>query len=347
MKLFQDNKSKAITIFFIAFLLNSQILAQGAIFLMIYPGARSVGLAGAFTAVADDGSAAYYNPAGFAFQSEVNLYICRSNWLPGLYPGMRYLFGTLTVPSRWANIGVATTYLTTGKTEVINEQGHYIGEYQTYDVAPAIYASKKITPFLGVGGTLKYIYSFLVPGWVFDSLPGLGFESGGTGKSVALDIGLLSYINSFGKTGVGLVMQNLGPGISYTRKGEKDPLPLAVKFGLSHKITLNDMIGNESDNWFINWLFRSSRLIIAFDFYRSLVGGNDFWQSYGMELQISPFALRYGKFNDPEGARVGRTIGFGLDFNYLKFNVADDANIYEFATKNLRYDLIISFPFNY
>jgi hypothetical protein len=346
MCLYQDCKSKVIILFFIAFLINSRVLAQGAVFLMIYPGARSVGMAGAFTAVADDGSAAYYNPAGIAFQKDVNLYLCRSNWLPGLYPGMRYSFGTLTIPFRWADIGIAVTYLNTGKTEVINDQGQYIGEFETYDVAPAIYASKKISSFLAVGGTLKYIYSFLVPDWVFDSFPELNM-TGGTGKSVALDLGMLSYFNSFGKTGVGLVMQNLGPGISYTSSGAKDPLPLAIKFGLSHKITLNDMIENESDNWFINWLFRSSRLIIAFDFYRSLVGSNDFWQSYGLELQISPFAIRLGKFNDPEGARVGRTTGFGLDLNYLKFNVANDANIYDFSTENLRYDLTISFPFNY
>ena len=343
-------KLKIIILFFTGLFLSGQLFAQGAVFLMIYPGARQVGMGGAFTAIADDAFATYYNPAGIAFQREINLDFCRSNWLPGLAPGgveMRYLFGSLTAPLKWANIGISCTYLTTGKTQVIDEHGHYLGEYETYDVAPAICAGKKISSFLGVGGTLKYIYSFLVPQWVFDSMPELGIEAGGIGKSIALDIGVLSTFASFGNSGIGFVIQNIGPGIRYTKSGGADPLPLAIKFGLSHKITLKDIIEQESNNWFVNWLFESSRLILAYDFYRSLVGRNDFWQSFGLELQISPVVIRLGKFNDPEGARVGRTVGFGLDLNYLKFNVASDADIYDFPTENLRYDLTISFPFNY
>lgn len=347
MNLNRKTKTKIPITSFIAFLLTSQVFAQGAVFLMIYPGARQVGMGGAFTAIADDATATYYNPAGLAFQDNMNLYFCRSNWLPGLFPGMKYLFGTFTASLNWIKAGISCTYLNTGKTEVINEQGRYLGEYETYDLAPAICASGKISSFCGVGGALKYIYSFLVPQWVFDSMPELGIEAGVTGKSFALDIGTLSYFTTFGKTGIGLVIQNIGPGISYTSSGAKDPLPLAVKFGLSHKITMKNIVEAKSANWFVNWWFESSRLILAYDFYRSLVDRNDFWQSFGMELQVSPFAIRLGRFSDPNGARVGRTVGFGIDLNYLKFNVASDADIYDFSTENLRYDLTVSFPFNY
>jgi long-chain fatty acid transport protein len=48
-------------------------LAWGSAFTITEQGARAAGMATAFTSVADDGSAIYYNPAGIAFQSGTKL----------------------------------------------------------------------------------------------------------------------------------------------------------------------------------------------------------------------------------------------------------------------------------
>ena len=52
-----------ITIFFLITLTGSQTFADP---FMNYPGARAKAMGGAFTGIADDASAVWYNPAGLA-----------------------------------------------------------------------------------------------------------------------------------------------------------------------------------------------------------------------------------------------------------------------------------------
>jgi hypothetical protein len=300
-------------------------------------------MGGAFTGIADDAFATYYNPAGLAFQENIDMSISQSDWLPGLYPGMNYYYGSLISPVSKVTMGISWTYLNTGTTEVTDENGNYLGEYTSYDMAPAISVGKKISDNFAVGGTFKYVYSFLFPEWIWQYFPDLG-SIGGTGRTIAFDIGSLVSFASFGKTGMGIVIQNIGPGIRYTHSGEKDLLPTAIRFGVSHKVLLKDFVKQESNNWFINYMRESSKLIVAYDFYYSLVNGKDFWQSYGMEICFAPLLFRLGHFADPDGLRIGRTVGFGLDLKYVKFDVANDANIYDFSTDNLRYDLSVKLP---
>src|SRR5438105_1756828 len=51
-------------------------------FLLIAPNARADGMGEAGTALADDASAAFWNPAGLAFQTGQELSLTHSNWLP-------------------------------------------------------------------------------------------------------------------------------------------------------------------------------------------------------------------------------------------------------------------------
>ncbi|MCK5842468.1 MAG: hypothetical protein KAH31_09890, partial [Candidatus Sabulitectum sp.] len=69
------------------------LMAQGAfavttsvIWLDITPGARANGMGESFTAVADDATASYWNPAGLAFAEEGSREITlqHSQWLPQL-----------------------------------------------------------------------------------------------------------------------------------------------------------------------------------------------------------------------------------------------------------------------
>lgn len=339
-------------ILFVIFFINIELPANpvidevypGAVFLMIHPSARAVGMGGAFTSIADDAYATYYNPAGLAFQENINASFCESNWLPGLYPEMRYYNGSLISPVSKVTMGISWIYLNTGVTEVIDENGNYLGEYETYDMSPAISIGRKFSNSFGVGGTFKYIYSYLIPDWVFAAMPELGITTTGTGRAFALDLGTLLTLSSFGKTGLGLVIQNIGTPIKYSHSGEEDPLPKAIKFGISQKILLKDLIKQQSNNWFINYLLESSKLIVAYDFYRSLVNSKEFWQSVGTEICLTPIAFRFGYFSDPNGQRKGRTIGFGIDLEYLRINVASDADIYDFGTENLRYELSLKLP---
>ena len=104
--------------------------------LMVWPTARSTALAGAMTGLADEADAAYFNPAGLAFQTTAKAYITYDNWLQDLYPGMRYASASGGVPlnlrflqGRRAYIAGSTALLRIGRMSVYDERtGRNIGQ---------------------------------------------------------------------------------------------------------------------------------------------------------------------------------------------------------------------------
>jgi len=325
----------------------------GAVFLMIYPGARQVGMAGAFSAIADDALATYYNPAGLGFQKSVDFSFHHSNWLPGLHPGMSYQYTALSLPIyKGLTFAASMTYLSTGKTEVINEQGEYLGEYYPYDKVTAI--SLGIEPFsilghepiLSLGVTFKDITSFLVPSWVWVLMPELGIDSGGTASSTAQDFGVLIHTPalSFGQFGLGLGWQNIGHRMVYFPGTDGDPLPLAFNTGVSYKITAKDWLKGKKFfdfgkglEWATKWFLEESHISIAFDIHKVLIGSKRPWYSFGVEFApLAPLAIRMGYFKDADGLRVGTTYSVGLDLKFLRLDFGSDADIYDFPTDNWR-----------
>ena len=63
------------TLGLMALLLAAAIPAQGAGFLIFEQGAKAMGMAGAFTAQADDPSALFHNAGGIAFQNKRDFYL--------------------------------------------------------------------------------------------------------------------------------------------------------------------------------------------------------------------------------------------------------------------------------
>ncbi|MDZ7374698.1 MAG: hypothetical protein ONB23_12115 [candidate division KSB1 bacterium] len=72
----------------------AQYGGYGAEFLRYGVGGRALGLGGAFTGVADDASAIFYNPAGLLQMDRLTLSYMTSN----LYLGARYQFGAIAYP---------------------------------------------------------------------------------------------------------------------------------------------------------------------------------------------------------------------------------------------------------
>lgn len=104
--------------------------------LMIWPTARSTALAGAMTGLADEADATYFNPAGLAFQMTAKADITYDNWLPDLYPGMRYASAAGGVPlnlrflqGRRAFIAGSAARLRIGRMFVLDEHtGRNVGQ---------------------------------------------------------------------------------------------------------------------------------------------------------------------------------------------------------------------------
>ncbi len=348
----------------------------GAVFLLIWPGARPTSLAGAFTAISNDASCIYYNPGGLPFLEGTNATLMHCNWLPGLWPGMYYEYLGLTHSLRErGTAGLNVVYLTTGETEVINERGEFLGKYTTFDVAPTIGYGLPVLPNLGVGVSAKLIYSFLVPDWVWEAMPELGIEGGGTGITWAFDAGVL--YKPFRFLNLGAAVANIGPNIAYTTSGESDPLPRMLRLGLAYYPVQKELfslcISPEI----------SKILVGIFSDTTKTFGENlslewrDAWKSLGVEGELN-FGLlggfiRFGYFEDITGQRggivmekdgltyhyplsdlltrgnlgkfksLGFTLGFGIRFQNFQFDLGVDQFIYDFATTNYKFSFSYRF----
>jgi len=351
----------------------------GAVFLMIWPAARPTAMAGAFTAIADDASAIYYNPGGLAFLDRTRATLMHSNWLPGLYPGMYYEYGAVThqFPARGTG-GFDVTYLTTGETEVYNERGEYLGRYTTFDVSPGVAYGYPVLPNLGVGVGAKFIYSFLVPEWVWGLMPELLISNGGTGITWALDAGVL--YKPWHSLNLGMSVANVGPDISYTDTGQGDPLPRMLRLGLAYYPVASEHF----------------RVGIVPELNKSLVGmfydpdgtksfsdklateWHDTWKTLALEgtfrAEQLALAARVAYFEDLDGARGGITVeregstpehvslwdaltrrglgkfksvglcfGAGIEYARFGFDLSIDQMIYDFSTSNYKFSLSYQF----
>jgi hypothetical protein len=337
----------------------------GAVFLMIFPDARTTALGGCGTALTDLDANTYYNPASIAFGPRAAATWTHANWLPGLYSGMSYEHAGVAYRfGERLSLAANAIYLTTGVTDVVNERGDFLGRYRTWDLAPSVSAAYRILPCLSAGVTAKGIYSLLVPDWVWESMPELGIEHGGHGLTFAVDGGV--QYRPFDPLSLGLALSNLGPNIRYADSGASDPLPTILRFGfaLSPKLPGPVEVRFVGDVWreLVSEMPHTSNLVYLWEQMES---------GLGLELRFAKLtSVRLGYFEDIMGQRGGIVVkdsmgftrhisllrqttqlstgevagwgfcwGVGVEFQGLKFDVGVDENIYDFPTRNVRFQL--------
>ncbi len=332
--------------------LRASAFEAGAVFLMIYPGAKATSLGGAFCAVADDATALYYNPSAIAKKRGFEITLMHSPWLRGLAPDMYYEFIGMTRELPVGTAGLSITYATYGLFVGEGQNGEYYGEWRPYDVAVNAAYAYPVNKKLDVGINIKFIYSFLAPAEILRKATGI--ENGGKGATFAMGYSLLYEVahrhKEFSstkwydfKTTFGLSLDNFGPGLKYSSQAEeRDPLPYLMRLGLGFKLKLP---------------YHSIQ--VAADINKILVGiTNDYenkgfkyvlneaWKHIGVEYSFYDLlSFRIGYFLDKEGVREGITYGAGFHIGNFKIDVSDDHNIYSFEQgANLRYALTYSMP---
>ena len=91
-------------------------------------------------AVADDGTASYWNPAGLAFQEKRNASLMHSNWLPVLAPDLYYEYaGFNQILPGWGVIGGHVAFFSYGeqtRTEEFNPEP--VDFWSAFDIAGAL-----------------------------------------------------------------------------------------------------------------------------------------------------------------------------------------------------------------
>lgn len=226
----------------------------GAQFLKMGVGARACAMGEAFTGVADDPSALFWNQAGLSQLNRVGVLAMQNFWLLD----MSYQYLAFAVPSAIGTFGVSAAYSSSG-TIPGYENFQETVEYTAYDAAATLSYGRNIVRIgagslgLGLGGRViqQAIENEAALGFAGDL--GILYTSGGSAvEHNASDYRTpgrqypgemeppTSGRRDQGSAGrrvlfnVGLAVRNVGPGTRFIEQA--DPLPLNVSLGASGRI---------------------------------------------------------------------------------------------------------------
>ena len=276
---------------------------SGAQFLKLGAGARAGAMADAFTAVADDAFAAYYNPAGLARLQRSQLGGAHSALFQGVsYQSLAFVvpFGRaegrerVEVDSNKHAIGLSIYYLGVGDIERRSGDSTLpVGTFNSADTAYALSYAYAPNDRLSLGVTGKYISQTI------DTY---------RGSSMAADLGVLYRVNPHTEKPInlGASIRHIGNRIGYVAS-ETDPLPTTVVLGvasaLSKGFTMDLDLGKARDS--------DPYVALGAEGRRSLsegVGG--------------AFRAGYTSSRRDIGGLAGITAGGGLSFQKASFDFA-------------------------
>jgi len=302
--------------------------AAGAVVLTIYPGSKAIGMGGAFSAVADDPSTIWYNPASLGTLKGASLYFVHAPWLRTLVQTNDSYFEFVSLSSQTSvgTFSLAFTYLTVGEVDLVYDGVNY-GTTTPFDMVFKLgYGRELIKNNLGtlyIGGSAKVLYSFLIPRQILIRMG----DDPNSGDAWAYAVDGSVYLRKWPGYSVSLGIMNLGPGIRYGNS-PADPLPYSARLGFA-LVPVYDTI---------------NKFQIAFDIHKVLVYITkdiremgidsvlaDAWMHIGANYTFyNLVSFRAGYFYDKRGARIGWTFGGGISYKGLFIDIADDTNIYEF-----------------
>lgn len=191
---------------------QDKVGTTGLQFLEIGVSPRADAMAGAFTAIADDASAVYYNPAGLVQMENTQLMVARID-----YPvDINYYFVGLAVPLRAGGvIGLGYYGLDAGDI-TRTDYTHPFGDGTTFgakDYALSVSYGRYLTDRFSVGITFKLLDELLeterASGW-------------------AADVGT-NYNTGFRNFKITMIIANFGPNMKHI--SEDFPLPIDFRFG--------------------------------------------------------------------------------------------------------------------
>ncbi|MFQ5499499.1 MAG: PorV/PorQ family protein [Candidatus Zixiibacteriota bacterium] len=185
-------------------------------FLKINIGARAVAMGGAFTGLADDESALYYNPAGITRFEDKRFILGYHNYFFDMQTGV---VGYIRPMNEKSHMAVHLTYLNFGDFIETDRFGVRQGEFSGGDLMLAASYAYRHSYSLSFGGTAKFLYEKVQ-------------DFSATGLAVDLG-GLYTYDRE--RYRLGLTIQNLGLQLS-ALGDEKEKLPLAVRAGGSARL---------------------------------------------------------------------------------------------------------------
>lgn len=182
-------------------------------FLEMQQGARPTGMAGAFTAVADDVDSLWWNPAGLARSKMTEVTMSHTVFVDDVKT--EYLAASRPLPALKGTVGGSFTYMSVPGLEGYDSTGRSLGNLTANSYAATFgFATFVIPGQISVGVNGKYLGQTLT-------------TKKGTG--MALDAGLQYRRDQWG---AGVSAQNVGP--SFKLGDDSSPLPTMLRAGVAY-----------------------------------------------------------------------------------------------------------------
>ena len=321
---------------------TAQAITTAVPFLLIAPNSRASAMGEGGVALADDGWAIYWNPAGYAFQNGSEVSLTHANWLPAFnLPDLwiAHMVYKQPVEELDGMAAAAITYLNLGKFDQTLNDPTPLQSFTAYEYAITLGYGTRLSDELGIGTNVRFIHSALAPFGTAEE-KGSGIASG-----FSFDLGLLyrpidpeipfTGLDLGDRLSLGLDISNIGPKLTYIDKEQADPLPMNLRLGFAYKILEGDYNSMTIMTDVNRLLIKKDTSGTADEFYKAIyttwTGSSiaeqirEFTTSVGVEYWYgSPklIALRIGYFyEDPrEGNRKFMTFGAGLRYDIYGFD---------------------------
>ena len=308
--------------YFLFILLSPVLLFAGfpkagttaAPFLKIGVGARAVALGGNFTAISNDVSTMYWNPAGITEIGQISLEATHTSW----FAGISHDVFQLAIPfSDFSAIGLELIYLTSGdieQTTIEDQEGNGIF-YNVTDLALGLAYAQKVTDRFSVAVKGKFIrqtiYNEEASTFAFDF--GTKYQTEFNGLRIGMN--LANFGGSMTMTGNDLLIVNedpvTGQQVDSHLKTESWPLPIVFRVGLAI-----DILG-QSESLIQNHM---NRITLAIDGTHP----NDNFETIGAGVEYEwkeLLALRVGYKANHEVENLSFGGGLRLLLGGIRFNV--------------------------
>ncbi len=267
--------------------------------LKLVPGARAVALGEAYSSLADDALALYWNPAGLSDMSSAHsVHFMHTLYLAGINFG--YAGYAMRLPAGLGHAGAYIQYLNIGSIDMTDNVGNVTGEFSPSDQTFALGWARKIGPLpFGVAG--KFISSKIA----------------NSASTYAVDFGVRSPWRFMrDKLAFAATLKNVGPGLKFHEV--RDPLPMELRVG-SNLIVYDNLSGKDI-------MSEMDRVIVSADAVFPKDG--DTWLALGVEhskIMGSPISGRAG-FNGRSAQNqpgfAGIFFGFGVALERLDIDYA-------------------------
>ncbi len=266
----------------------------GFTFLKVTYSARAAAMGNAFTGLANDASAVFFNPAGLVQLSGKQAEITYMNYLEGVDCGSAvYAFPY----NEKTSFAVFSKGLTASEDRtIVDVYGQYAGTDGTFGVSDFVFglsAARTLLPIIDVGINVKFLMESL---------------DGQSATAAAFDLGIMHQTTNENLK-VGIALRNIGKQLSYFTANEyEEKMPMTATLGFN--------------------LHPTEKLYATLDIYKPL--NYDYLGRLGVEYKIHDMLLlRAGyktnasdwKTGGDDETFAGISLGFGLLLKQYKIKM--------------------------